>query len=534
MTDVFGARAKLTIALVVVLLAALPVLAQVDVSAQLSGSVVDPSGAGVPHANLVALNQQTGVETRATADGKGSFLFPSLAAASYTVSCEAGGFKQFFVKDIVLQSSKVATLTVALEVGAATQSIQVSASAAMVNTMDATVQTTYDRNLLEAVPVFGRDPRATMEGLMPGATPAGTAASSSKPVTSFNGVAGTSNNYRIDGSDVNDYFHGAPTDYPPNENVQEFSVTSSVPDASVARGAGGQIEAVMKSGTNELHGQGWAYLQNGGWNANSWQNNWQGIQRQTYNRQWWGGNAGGPVVIPGLYNGKNKTFFFGSYERTSTSQTAPQVGQTISNAERAGDFTDDPSGMPILDGAPTAILPVSRFSKMGQFLTSNTNVLPAPTAGLNTLSWTGHDTATVQTVVTKIDHNFNDKHRLFGSLWWSRDVPVCDNMTLCVFGGASWASQYPTPRSIGPTRRKSRVGHSTTRTRSPPPPSITSSLASSGSISPSPTRTPPKTRCSTRRTWASELSPTLNLLTSRPSAFRVPWAWGSITAISTT
>lgn len=443
MTVVFSARAKLTVALIVVLFAALSVTAQVDVSAGLSGSVLDPSGSGVPNASLLALNQQTGVETRVTADGKGSFLFPSLAAGSYTISCEAGGFKQFFVKDVALQSSKVFTMTVTLQVGSANQSVEVSATAAMVNTMEATVQTTYDRNLLEAVPVFGRDPRATMEALMPGATPAGTAASSPMPVTSFNGVAGTSNNYRIDGSDVNDYFHGAPTAYPPNENVQEFSVTSSVPDASVARGAGGQIEAVMKSGTNDLHGQGWAYLQNGGWNANSWQNNWQGISRQPYNRQWYGGNGGGPVLIPGIYNGKNKTFFFSSYERTSTSQTEAMVGQTMSDAERSGNFTNDPSGVPVINGVPTPVLQVSMFSKMGSFLTANKDVLPAPTAGLNTLSWMAHDTSTVQTFVGKIDHNFNDKHRLFGSLWWSRNVPVCDSMALCVFGGASWASHYP-------------------------------------------------------------------------------------------
>jgi hypothetical protein len=82
-------------------------------------------------------------------------------------------------------------------------------------------------------------------------------------------VAGTSNNYRIDGSDYNDYFHGTSNTMPVVENIAEFSVISNQPDASFGRAAGGQITAILNSGTNELHGQAWAYLHNSGWNANS-------------------------------------------------------------------------------------------------------------------------------------------------------------------------------------------------------------------------------------------------------------------------
>jgi hypothetical protein len=418
-------------------------LAQVDVSGQLSGSMTDSTGAVIPNISVTAQNHQTGVETSAITDERGNFLFASLPPGSYTVTCQANGFKKFIANDIVLQSSRISTVRIVLEVGTASQSVEVSSSAAMVNTVTSTVQTTYDQKLLAAIPVLGRDPRQTMEYLMPGATPAGTAVSSSMPVTSFNGVAGTSNNYRIDGSDVNNYFHGAPTAYPPSENIQEFSVTSSVPDASVARGAGGQIEAVMKSGTNNLHGQVWAYFQNSDWNANSWQNNWRGIAKTPFNKRWFGGNAGGPVTIPGLYNGSNRTFFFASYERTSSSQTAPETGRTISNSERDGDFTTSVSGIPVIDGIPTPIIPKSRFSQMGRYLAGHPEVLPAPTTGLDTYSWNGTGTQTVQSFAGKIDHNFSDKHRLFGSLWWSRDTPVCDNMAICIFGNASWSFQYP-------------------------------------------------------------------------------------------
>ena len=188
----------------------------------------------------------------------------------------------------------------------------------MVDTETANNLTTIDPDLIEAIPVQGRDPRESMELLMPGATAAGTGSSFFIPVTSFNGVSQLSNNYDVDGGAMNDYMHGsASASFPQSENISEFSVASALPDASVPRGAGGQIEATLKNGTNQFHGQFWAYLQNGAWNANSWSNNFQGVQRQPFNQQWYGGNVGGPVWIPKLYKGKDRTFFFLSFERTS-------------------------------------------------------------------------------------------------------------------------------------------------------------------------------------------------------------------------
>jgi hypothetical protein len=213
----------------------------------------------------------------------------------------------------------------------------------------------------------------------------------------------------------------------------------------------------MKSGGNDLHGQAWGYFQDGDWNANTWQNNWMGIARQPFSQQWYGGNIGGPVYIPKLYNGKNKTFFFTSYERTSTSQSTTSTGQTISNAERQGDFTNSPDGIPVIDGVPTPIIPVSQFSTMGQFLSSNTSVLPAPTGGETTYSWNPSQNDVTWTFTGRIDHNFNDRHRLFGSLWWYNDTPSFDDLFFS-FGQASWATQYPTPKLCGGCRKRCRAG----------------------------------------------------------------------------
>ncbi len=423
-------------------------LAQVDVSANLVGTVTDTSSAVVPGAKVTVRNQQTGLELRTSSDERGDFSFPSLPTGNFTVTCEAAGFKKFVSSDIVLQARKTTTLAVSLEVGAITESVEVTAAAAMVDTASSSIQTTYDEKLMTSLPVWGRDPRISMELLMPGAVAAGTGASYNVPVTSFNGVSGLTNNYRIDGSDVNDYFHGSASTYPPPENMAEFSVNTSLPDASVARGAGGQIETVMKSGTNTLHGQAWGYFQSGDWNANNWENNWAGVPRPPLSQRWYGGNAGGPLIIPRLYNGRNRTFFFSSYEGTSTSLTTTFTGQTITNAERAGDFTSSPNGIPVVDGVPMPIIPKSRFTKMGSFIAGNTQLLPAPTSGLTTYSWQPTQKQQVKTFIGKIDHYFNSKHRLFGSLWWSRDVANADSLAMAVFAGARNYWGYPNPKLL--------------------------------------------------------------------------------------
>jgi hypothetical protein len=253
--------------------------------------------------------------------------------------------------------------------------------------------------------------------------------------------------------------HGsAASSFPQSENLSGFSVSSAIPDASVARGAGGQIEATLKNGTNDFHGQFWTYLQNGAWNANTWSNKFQGIARQPFSQQWYGGNVGGPVRIPKLYNGKDWTFFFTSYERTSTSKKSTTTGQTITNAERGGDFTNSPDGIPVINGVPTPIIPASNFSTLGNLINSSAGlaILPAPTSGTDTFSWNPSDVSLVQTWVVRIDENLSDKHRLFGSLWWYNDSTTFDDM-YDEFSEASWATQYPNADSTWGEPIKTKV-----------------------------------------------------------------------------
>ncbi|MGB7189480.1 MAG: carboxypeptidase-like regulatory domain-containing protein [Acidobacteriaceae bacterium] len=423
--------------------------AQVDIAASLAGTVMDPSGAVIPNAVIVTHNVNTGIKAKVTSNGSGLYQFVSIAAGTYTVTCTASGFKTFVANEVILHAGGAATLPVTLQVGAATQTITVSGSSAMVDTETGNNLTTIEPDLMEAIPVSGRDPRESMEVLMPGATAAGTGASYYVPVTSFNGVSQLTNNYEIDGAAMNDYMHGsAAADFPQSENIAEFSVSSALPDASVARGAGGQIEATLKNGTNDFHGQFWTYLQNGAWNANSWSNNFQGIRRQPFHQEWYGGNIGGPVWLPKLYNGRNRTFFFASYERTSTSKNSTTSGQTITDAERSGDFTNSPDGIPIVNGVPMPVIPVSDLGPLGQTLNSSggTAIMPKPTSGTDTFTWNPSYDALIQTWMVRIDENIGSKNRIFGSLWWYNDNPTFQDM-YDEFGEASWATQYPNPQA---------------------------------------------------------------------------------------
>lgn len=422
---------------------------QIDISSSLTGRVTDQTGALVPDAKVTVRNVQTGVSLAAASNALGEYQFVSLQAGTYTVSCIADGFTKFVAINVVLHASGVTTLPISLHVGAATQTVTVSGSSAMVDTETANNLTTIEPDLMQGIPVQGRDPRESMEVLMPGATAAGTGASFFIPVTSFNGVSQLTNNYDIDGAAMNDYMHGsAAASFPQSENISEFSVASALPDASVARGAGGQIEATLKSGTNQYHGQFWTYLQNGAWNANSWSNNFQDVPRQPFHQEWYGGNVGGPIWIPKLYNGKNKTFFFVSYERTSTSKNSTTSGQTITNAERTGDFTSSPDGIPVINGQPMPVIPAADFGPIGQALSASggTGIMPAPTSGIDTFTWNPSFDTLIQTWVVRIDENIGSKNRIFGSLWWYNDSPTFQDM-YDEFSEASWATQYPNPQA---------------------------------------------------------------------------------------
>lgn len=401
--------------------------AAADIAGKIQGAVSDSSGAFVAGASVVARNTGTGVETGVVSTANGSYSFESLLPASYTVTCELAGFKKFVATDIRVTAQQTSTLNISLSVGAVSDSVEVSAAATQVDTVSPTVQNTLGQASLMTLPVTGRDPRLTAELALPGTVSAETESNGQTRVR-FNGARGSVNNYKIDGTESIDYFHGTAHPFPAAENLAEFTVQSSTSGAQAGNGAGGQVTAVIKSGTNAVHGMGWAYLTNSGWNANSWQNNMVNAPRPREVRRWYGGNVGGPVYIPHLYNGKNRTFFFFSYEYTKPSIERSMRLRVLTDAERRGDFGNSNQGIPKLDGVATPRLDPATFSPLAKALLANTTLLPTSSDPNAVYTWNAAESEATRPFLLKVDQNFASNHRLFVTLFWYKQLKQMDSV----------------------------------------------------------------------------------------------------------
>lgn len=420
----------------------------VDIAGKIKGTITDQSGAVVPDAMVVARSADTTVETKVMSGSDGSYSFESLLSGVYSVSCEKSGFKKFLTTDIRVISQQTTTLNINMAVGGVTQEIQVSAAATLVDTATPTIQGTLGQVALDALPVSGRDVRYNAELIQPGAV-AGESESGVN-IIRVNGIRGSVNNYRVDGSEINDYFHGTSAPFPASENLQEFTVLTSSYGAQYGTAGGSQVSAIIKSGTNDIHGAGWAYFANSAWNANSWQANRAGVDRPSSSQRWWGGNVGGPVYIPRVYDGRNKTFFFYSYEYTHPSLGAFIQEKVPTAAERTGDFTNSTFGIPVINGVPTPNLDPANFSPMAKALLASNTLLPPPQSSNGTYDWVAKTNDTTKTMIIKIDQQFGSKNRLFGTFYWFRDLPVFDSQFANIFttpyqmpaGGTSGFPKY--------------------------------------------------------------------------------------------
>jgi len=411
-----------------------------DISGKLIGRVQDTSGAVVVNAKVTVRNLDTGVETTVTTGADGSYTFGSLHVGNYRISVESPGFKKYDSSDNPIEAEKTTTLIVTLAPGSAVEKVEVVGAAGQVDTATATIQDSLGQKQLTALPVIGRDARVTVELTQPGAVIAENGNNGSR--VRVNGSRGATNNYQIDGTEANEYLTGNAAVLPSVENLQEYSNITSTSGADYGTSAGSQVSAVIKSGTNQLHGMVWTYFQNSGLNANSWEGNRSHTQRPTGSQRWYGGNLGGPVFIPHLYDGRGKTFWFFSFEYTNPNQQFLQQLRILTNAERQGDFSNSSFGVPVVNGSPTPQLDPNSFSPMAQALLADTSLLPTTNDPNGRFSWLGSQSDNVKATVVKLDHQFSNKHRAFVSMFRRIDNQIRDPLLGIQFG-------TPTPPGEG-------------------------------------------------------------------------------------
>src|SRR5579864_1611714 len=330
-----GLQLRCCVLALMVVLSAWPGRAQ-EVTARLSGTVKDSAGGGVPEAALTATNSSTGVVTRTTSGGSGDYVFPALAPGTYTLSVEKAGFTTGVMSGISLNVDQKASLDVVLQVGQVTQSVNVEASAPLVDSTSASLGTVVDERPILDLPLNLR-----RSGALALVVP-GTVDTTNRSLTSANGNGSgfNDNSYSgsggrssanlilIDGMISRALNNGGFALQPIPEMVKEFKIENNIYDAAFGIASGTTMNLITESGTNSFHGSAWELLRNRDLDAR----NFFATDRPEFIRNQFGGAVGGPIR-------KNKMFFFGSYEGLRQVQGQSGGSFVPTPALRSGDFS---------------------------------------------------------------------------------------------------------------------------------------------------------------------------------------------------
>jgi hypothetical protein len=415
---------------------ALPVAAQQGIL----GNVTDASGGAVPGANVVIVNTGTNAVSQATTNNEGFFTAPSLAVGAYSVTVEKTGFKKSVRNGITLQVDQRAEVNFRLDVGETTEAIEVTGEAPLVDTSSATVGKVVENRRIADLPLNGRNALALVmltPGVKSQAGPTnsgfvdrGTALSA----ISINGGPSSLNSFIIDGGNNNSAYLADINVNPTVDAVQEFKVQSNVMSAEFGFTAGGVINIVTRSGTNTPHGSLYYFVRNDAFDAR----NAFAATKAPFRYNQYGGTMGGPVVLPKLYNGRNKSFFFFNYEGWQNRRFQSNILSVPTEAMRAGDFSNlrdatgkqiqiydpgtteaNPSGSGFVR-APFAnnVIPTNRLDpvslKMLQFYPLP-NRAPA-NAFTNASNWIGqvNEVRHMNQYTVKGDHKISEKNTISG------------------------------------------------------------------------------------------------------------------------
>jgi len=319
--------------------------AQVDTGSIL-GTVKDQTGAVVPGAKVTLTNEGTALSLSTTSGPDGTYTFAPIKIGTYSVSAEASGFAKAVQSGLSLNIDQKLVVDLTLKPGAVTQTIEVTAAAPALQTTDASVgQVVNERNVVN-LPLNGRNFTFLAQTVAGVNTPqADTRGNAANGAFTANGVREDQNNYLLDGIDNNsdnvDFLNG--TNFvvlPPPDALSEFKVQTSDYDAQYGRAAGAILNATIKSGTNQIHGSGWEFFRNDKLDAADFFEDSGGLQKGEYRQNQFGFTVGGPVVIPHVYNGKNKLFFFGDAEWTRRRQGSVFTNSVPTALENKSGFTN--------------------------------------------------------------------------------------------------------------------------------------------------------------------------------------------------
>lgn len=405
------------------------------VTATLQGTVEDPAAAIVAKAQVTALNVSTNVATSAETNASGRFVFASLAPGGpYTVTVEAPGFKTEIRSGIILAVNQTADITVVLQLGNATQRVEVNADATQLETSSPAIGQVIGNRSVVDLPLNQRNVYSLVF-LVPGVTGTVGDTYNSLNVSVDGGRPGTTE-ILVDGIPASPPLAnpiGGISVFPSVDAVQEFKVMLTGYSTEFGRSGSGIINVILKSGTNQLHGSAYEFLRNSVLDSNTYFANQSGSPLPSFKRSQFGGSLTGPVFIPRIYHGKDKTFFLVSYEglrQGTESETTTTVPTAL---QRTGNFsqTRDSAGQPVViydpvttvasgsgfvrQAFPGNIIPAGRIDPVAANIM---NYFPLPNqiggaGGVNNYFASGVSLLNIDTLDLRVDEVFNERNRMF-------------------------------------------------------------------------------------------------------------------------
>ncbi|HBY61755.1 MAG TPA: hypothetical protein DEH78_18180 [Solibacterales bacterium] len=411
------------------------------------GYVKDPSGASIPNVTVEAKSEATNVIQKGTTDATGYFQFLRVAPGAYEVTAQAQGFRKLAVHDVQVLVDQIISLDLKLEVGQVAEVLEITGGvASTIEPEKISTGNAMDQQLVQNLPMANRRFN-DLAILTPGVTfaPSGTQAGGFAAA----GARAQSTNWTIDGTNALDpQVNGPLNSFRIAEAVQELSVTTTAPSAEFGRQNGAQVNVVTKSGTNQLHGTAFWFVRNDKLQATDFFINKLNGRKPILRRNQYGVTAGGPLMIPKLYDGRNRTFWFYSWEGLKLRN--PQVLTAIvpTAAERA--TVRDPAARALVNLWP---------------LPTDTNAA----AGAQNFAGAGNNAQDDNTHLMRFDHAFSDKNRLMGRYIWfggtttnvgllpnygNRNTP--GSQTLTVTDTHMWSPSFLTEVRAGYSRNKTR------------------------------------------------------------------------------
>lgn len=395
----------------------------------ITGVVKDEAGAVVAGARITAVNPGTSASFQAVATDTGIYTLRALPVGSYSVTAEKDGFKKAMQEGVVVRVNEEVRLDVTLSVGAVSEVQTIVSQATTVDTISSTLKNVIDQRRINELPLNGRNPTSLMlliAGVQQDQTSltSGTTYPGVSPVSS-NGGRGNTTNYVLDGGSNNDHYSNSPNPTPNPDALQEFSVQTNNFSAEYGRNLGAVVNAVTKSGTNQFHGSAFEYLRHHAVNASNFftPGRSDGLKRNQF-----GATIGGPILLPGKilgpanYDGRDRSFFFFSYQGTRLRQ-APTDSTAIvpTEAQRRGDFSSiktqlkNPfNGQPFKNNQ----IPMGLFNPIAKKIMDER--LPLPTEASGLLRYGVPIKLDDDQYLARIDHQIGANHRVYGRFWLSQ------------------------------------------------------------------------------------------------------------------